>query len=1031
MKQNVLLWAFFLLATGLTIAQTPLSMNGRLKLVGTQLSNECGTAVQLRGISSHAIAPHKNCLKESAVKSLAQDWKSDILRLAVYTENAGETPGYTSSSTDKEFWHNWIDEMVNLTEKYGMYCMIDWHILRDNDPNTHINEAKTFFALMSSKYKDKKHVIYEICNEPNGGVSWGQIKNYANQIIPIIRANDPNNIIIVGTPEWSSRPDLAANDPISGTNIMYTFHFYAGTHTNSTYQNYFNSAVSRVPVFVTEWGTVNADGGGGVSTGNSDTWINMMNTAKVSWANWSFSDVDEGASALTPGACGTNSWTSRSTSGNYIYQKLSSADNFTQCSGAADDDKDGVPNGSDACANTPAGLPVNSSGCHDTGDSDNDGVINAKDLCASTPAGTPVNTFGCPLTQGFESNVCMGFNNKQGYARTDFSADSLANLEYWNRPRENSPVYSSSTSGGQLNVAITNADPDYATMGFSFGEKIVGTDTTLIPLDVRAHPVVKFDVSFIPTSYSANTVHFEIQLEDANGNSLSADATGNLFRYYIPLNTTRTLEADFSRGYLESFDAGTCGSLSTPCYVRDFDFSKVTKVKFWVNPGAGQPWNANVPPFNGTMKIDNFSIGYDESTVTTCTTFRDDDGDGVIEEEDLCKGTPAGAEVDENGCAQLDDDGDGVVNSVDRCPNTLENASVDEFGCSDAQLNADDDNDGIRNSLDECPNTPSNETANAEGCSYSQQDADNDGTPNGEDGCPTDPDKIAAGNCGCGTPETECTIDCHGDMNGTAYEDNCGQCVGGNTGLTACVGNPYDGTAQIIPGIIEAERYDLGGEGVGYHDSEPANQGGQFRNDGVDIENCEGSTTNFNIGYCQPGEWLQYTVDVQHSGTFQVSYRIASMAGNGAWHLELDGQELPGTAQNAVATNGWQTYTIIEASQPVTLQEGMHSLRLVIDGADSNIDFVEFETLTVTSKATPLKSEVDIYPVPARDFLTIEQKVRDFDSAVIMDARGVVVKEAVLTNNIEELLIENLAKGVYMIKLTGINRSEMIRVVIE
>src|SRR2546430_828519 len=117
-------------------AQTPLSMNGRLSVSGKNLVNECGNPVQLRGLSTHGIMFHQECYTESAVKSMAQDWKADLLRLAMYTNNSdGATKGFVQA-TDKAFYYQWIDQMVNLTEKYGMYVIIDWHILKDGNPAT-------------------------------------------------------------------------------------------------------------------------------------------------------------------------------------------------------------------------------------------------------------------------------------------------------------------------------------------------------------------------------------------------------------------------------------------------------------------------------------------------------------------------------------------------------------------------------------------------------------------------------------------------------------------------------------------------------------------------------------------------------------------------------------------------------------------------------------------------------------------------------------------------------------------------------
>lgn len=1062
MKRIILLVTMLLLTGAMSQAQTPLGANGRLKLVGRQLSNECGNAVQLRGMSTHGPMFHQTCYTEGSVKALAQDWSADLVRLAMYTEASGGTPGYLGS--DQVFWNSWIDEMVELTEKYGVYCIIDWHILSDGNPLNDVEAAKTFFSTMSSRYKDKKHVIYEICNEPNGGTSWDQVKNYAQQVIPVIRANDPNGIILVGTPEWSSQITQAADSPLSSSyshNVMYTFHFYAGTHYGD-YQDRLRYASSRIPVFVSEWGTPEASGDGGPNEGNTNTWFGIMDGnnpggVTISSANWSFVDKAEGASALTSGACATASWNSRSASGTIMYNYMRGT-TFSQCAAAADDDKDGVYNSSDNCASTPEGAPVNAQGCPDTGDSDNDGVVNWKDLCSGTPAGTEIDLNGCPITLDFVSNVCQGFNNYQGYAQTDFSNDTLANLEYRKAAYLNDPVYKATVTNGALVVQVTNADPDYSTMGFAFG---VDADSVDIYLDVRRHPVVKLDVTLAPTSYSATNALIDIQLEDSNGNILNSDALGNTIRYVVPLNQKVTLEANFEGGYNFSWDAGACGG-TTPCYIPAFDFSKVTRVNLWVNPGAGATWSR--PAFTGTWTIDNFSIGYDNAT--TCTPIRDDDGDGVKEELDLCKNTPSGEVVDASGCAeaqadddkdgvvndldlcantpagesvnnegcgesQLDDDNDGVPNATDQCANTAAGESVNTAGCSTTQLNGDDDADGVINGNDLCANTPSGASVDANGCASSQLDNDNDGTPNGQDGCPNDPNKTDPGNCGCGTPETECTVDCAGVKDGFAYEDECSACVGGTTGLEACTGNPYYSTLQLIPGVVEAEKYDLGGQGVGYNDAETANQGGQFRTDGVDIEIAENSGNNYNIAYTAASEWLEYSIDAVNSGIYSIRFRVASATTTGQFNLQLDGKPLVAT-MSGINTGGWQTYQYASVTEPVTIQRGKHVLRLNVVAGEFNLDHIEFNILTVTGGLpVATQSNVEIYPVPASDYVTVDQKVMDYNKASVMNITGTVIKEVDLKNKQEMVSLTNLPKGVYLIQLSGSGKSEMLRVVVQ
>jgi endoglucanase len=177
---------------------------------------------------------------------------------------------------------------------------------------------------MAQTYGNKDNVIFEIYNEPDGE-SWSQIKTYAQEVIGAIRATGSDNLIVVGTPTWSQDVDQAANSPITGfSNIAYTLHFYAGTHKQSLRDKATYALSKGIPLFVTEFGTCDASGNGNLDLTESQTWMNFMNTNKLSWANWSLFDKNETASALVPGASTTGNWTDSSltASGKWVKQKM-------------------------------------------------------------------------------------------------------------------------------------------------------------------------------------------------------------------------------------------------------------------------------------------------------------------------------------------------------------------------------------------------------------------------------------------------------------------------------------------------------------------------------------------------------------------------------------------------------------------------------------------------------------------------------------------------------------------------------------
>jgi len=117
---------------------SPTQKHGRLKVVGTNLCDQAGTPVQLRGVSTHGIQYFEEFYTDTAIQALAQNWKADIIRVSCYVNEGW--PDYLSKPS---YWHTYIDQIVDWAEKYGIYVLIDWHQLTPGDPNHYINEAKS------------------------------------------------------------------------------------------------------------------------------------------------------------------------------------------------------------------------------------------------------------------------------------------------------------------------------------------------------------------------------------------------------------------------------------------------------------------------------------------------------------------------------------------------------------------------------------------------------------------------------------------------------------------------------------------------------------------------------------------------------------------------------------------------------------------------------------------------------------------------------------------------------------------------
>ncbi|WP_213454641.1 cellulase family glycosylhydrolase [Rhizomonospora bruguierae] len=308
---------------------TPVGINGQLRVCGVNLCNQYNKPIQLRGMSSHGLQWFGSCYNDASLDALAKDWLADVFRISMYVQEQGY-------ETNPTAFTNQVNTLVDKAEARGMYALIDFHTLTPGDPTYNLDRAKTFFAAVAARNANKKNVIYEITNEPNG-VSWSTIKNYAEQVIPVIRANDPDGVVIVGTRGWSSlgiseggNSDEIVNNPVRADNIMYSFHFYAASHKDN-YRSEVQRAASRLPLFVTEFGTVTYTGDGGVDNASSTAWLDLLDRLKISYANWTYSDANEGSAAFKPGTCSGGTYTGTSVltdSGVFMRNRIRTPDNF-------------------------------------------------------------------------------------------------------------------------------------------------------------------------------------------------------------------------------------------------------------------------------------------------------------------------------------------------------------------------------------------------------------------------------------------------------------------------------------------------------------------------------------------------------------------------------------------------------------------------------------------------------------------------------------------------------------------------------
>jgi len=174
-------------------------------------------------------------------------------------------------------------------------------------------------------------------------------------------------------------------------------------------------------------------------------------------------------------------------------------------------------------------------------------------------------------------------------------------------------------------------------------------------------------------------------------------------------------------------------------------------------------------------------------------------------------------------------------------------------------------------------------------------------------------------------------------------------------GTTTPVRGPYGGSAWAIPGTIQAEDFDTGGEGVAFHDLDASNNGGQYRNEAVDIESC--SEGGVSVGWMDAGEWLEYTVNVAAAGTYTLELRVASPYSGHTLHVEFGGVDKTGalTVPNTGDWMAWQTLT----KAAVSLSAGTQILRVACDMGGYNLNYIRLTSASTgqTGNGTGLKGE--------------------------------------------------------------------------
>lgn len=296
---------------------TPVACHGALSVSNGRIVDAHGAPVALHGMSLFWSQAAPQYYSAETVTWLAQDWQVDVVRAAI----AGEGNNGARQHFEREF--DKASTVIDAAVANGLYVIVDWHA-----HHAYPDEAERFLTAIARKYGELPNLIYEDWNEPlRDGVEWSRdVKPYHERVLGAVRAIDPDNLLIAGSPSWSQDVDAAAQDPLTFTNLAYTLHYYAGTHRQELRDKGDAALAKGLALLVTEFGVVDADGDGPIALEESERWWAWDEAHDIGWMAWSIGDKQESSAALRPGTAPSH-WTDAdlTESGNLMRARLRAA----------------------------------------------------------------------------------------------------------------------------------------------------------------------------------------------------------------------------------------------------------------------------------------------------------------------------------------------------------------------------------------------------------------------------------------------------------------------------------------------------------------------------------------------------------------------------------------------------------------------------------------------------------------------------------------------------------------------------------
>lgn len=284
------------------------SQSSALHVEGRSIKDAKGNSIRLIGVNATAIELAHNTWHTSNF----DDWynKESLLTIKKWGCNSFRLPMTTDVYINNPDILLDYEKYIDLIISCGMYVIVEWGYC--GNPLDVESYANSFFSTLSEKYANNPLVLYEICNEPFNS-TWSQIRAYSERIIPVIRNNAPDSIIIVGTPYKSSTqsdtPYTTIESPLNYINIVYTLHNYVGqtlTYDSLNYiKEYYNS---NLALLITEFGTTMSTGTDGHFTVPSIIYLKYLDKYNTGWYYFNMSDIHFSKPTYDSSICKPGMW---------------------------------------------------------------------------------------------------------------------------------------------------------------------------------------------------------------------------------------------------------------------------------------------------------------------------------------------------------------------------------------------------------------------------------------------------------------------------------------------------------------------------------------------------------------------------------------------------------------------------------------------------------------------------------------------------------------------------------------------------